>query len=71
MSTKPEPLKKAERCAYTKVCFLAEELKCFGYKTDCALYRKSNGEQLDEDCFNEAMNKLIDKTIAKYHDIAK
>ncbi len=71
MNNKPDLIKKAERCAYLKVCFLAEELKCFGYKTDCALYRKSNGEQLDEDSFNVSMNRLINKTIAKYQDLAK
>ena len=71
MNTKAEPLKKAERCAYIKVCYLAEELKCFGYKTDCALYRKSNGEELSEDRFNEAMDRLINKTIAKYNNLPK
>ena len=58
--------RKIERCAYTKACYLAEELKCFGYKTDCPLYQKSNGEFCNEDRFNDAMDKLINKTIAKY-----
>ncbi len=59
-------LKKAERCAYIKACYLAEELKCFGYKTDCPLYRKSNGEYCNEEHFNAAVDKLIDRTRAKY-----
>ncbi|MCK4605877.1 MAG: hypothetical protein KAU35_01140 [candidate division Zixibacteria bacterium] len=58
--------RKIERCAYTKACYLAEELKCFGYKTDCPLYQKSNGEFFNEDRFNEAMDKLINKTLMKY-----
>ncbi len=58
--------RKIERCAYIKACYLAEELKCFGYKTDCPLYQKSNGEYYSEPRFNEAMDKLINKTIAKY-----
>jgi len=59
--------RKLDRCAYLKACYLAEELKCFGYKTDCPLYQKSTGEYFDEYRFNEAMDKLIDKTIAKYN----
>lgn len=64
-------MKKAERCVYLKVCYLAEELKCFGYKTDCPLYQQSNGEDYNEDRFNKAMDKLINKTMAKYHNIPK
>lgn len=61
--------KLAERCVYLKVCYLAEELKCFGYKNDCPLYQKSNGESFSESRFNEAMDKLINKTMMKYHKI--
>jgi len=57
---------KVERCAYIRACYLAEELRCFGYKTDCPLYQKSNGEYYSHERFNEAMDKLINKTIAKY-----
>ncbi len=57
---------KVERCAYIRACYLAEELRCFGYKTDCPLYLKSNGEYYSHERFNEAMDKLINKTIAKY-----
>lgn len=58
--------RKLVRCAYLKACYLAEELKCFGYKTDCPLYQKSSGQYFDEDQFNEAMDRLINKTLAKY-----
>lgn len=54
------------RCAYIRACYLAEELKCFGYKTDCPLYRKCNGEYYDEGQFHEAMDRLIDKARAQY-----
>ncbi|MEA3297795.1 MAG: hypothetical protein U9R56_08020 [candidate division Zixibacteria bacterium] len=57
---------KIEKCAFFRACYLADELKCFGYKKDCPLYQKSNGEYYDEVRFNEAMDKLINKTIAKY-----
>lgn len=61
-----KPIKKSERCAYVRACYLAEELRCFGYKTDCVLYQKSNGEFYNETSFHEAMNKLIDKARAKF-----
>lgn len=63
--------KKAERCAYIKACYLAEELKCFGYKADCPLYKKSNGEYLNEERFNAAVDELIDKTKAKHAKISR
>ncbi|MDH4156007.1 MAG: hypothetical protein OEW00_01855 [candidate division Zixibacteria bacterium] len=59
------------RCGYIGVCFLAEELKCFGYKTDCPLYQKSNDEYYSEARFNEAMDRLIDKTHLKHQKTAK
>lgn len=65
MTTK-NPTRQVGRCAYIKACYLAEELKCFGYKTDCPLYQKTNGEYFNEDRFNDAMDRLINKTIAKY-----
>jgi len=61
--------RKIERCAYLKVCYLATELKCFGYKTDCPLYQKSNNENYNEDRFHDAMDRLINKTMAKYHQL--
>jgi len=65
MTTVNKP-RKVERCAYIRACYLAEELRCFGYKTDCPLYQKSNGEYYNLDQFNEAMDQLINKTIVKY-----
>ena len=65
MSNKTPP-KPALRCAYIRACYMAEELKCFGYKTDCPLYQKSNGEFYNESRFHDAMNQLIDQTRAKY-----
>jgi len=62
-------MKKAERCAYLKACYLAEELKCFGYKTDCVLYQESNGEEFDQSRFDQAVDRLINKTMAKYHEL--
>jgi hypothetical protein len=64
--TTTDTKRKMERCAFVKACYLAEDLKCFGYKSDCPLYQKSNGEFLSEERFNEAMDRLINKTIAKY-----
>ncbi|MCB2201362.1 hypothetical protein KQH51_01370 [bacterium] len=60
---------KVSRCAYIRACYLAEELRCFGYRTDCVLYQKSNGEYAGEERFHEAMDKLIDKTKAKYENL--
>lgn len=59
------------RCAYTRVCYIAEELRCFGFRTDCVLYKKSNGEAYSESKFHEAMDTLIDKTRAKYERLPK
>ena len=61
--------KKNERCAYQKCCYLADALRCFGYKTDCVLYLKSNGESYNETRFHDAMNSLINKTKAKYEKL--
>ena len=66
MGTKKPLLKKSERCLYLKVCYLADELRCFGYKSDCPLYMKSNNNECSEESFNEAMDKLIDKTLQKH-----
>ena len=58
--------KKPECCAYRDSCYIASELNCFGYKTDCILYRQSNGEQMAGILFDKAMDELIDKTRHKY-----
>jgi len=54
-------------CAYLKECYLAEELKCYGYKTDCALYLKSNNEPTSEFRFHQAMDRLI-RSARKRHE---
>ena len=54
MSEHPKT-KRACRCTYIRACYLAEELKCFGFKADCPLYRKSNGQFCSEARFHEAM----------------
>ena len=71
MIDRNKKFKLAERCSYLKVCYLAEDLKCFGYKTDCALYKKSNDEYCSESQFNDAMDKLINKTMLKYQNLPK
>jgi hypothetical protein len=55
-----------ERCAYISACYLAESLRCFGYKKDCPLYQQSSGLYLHEEEFNTAMDKLIDQTRTKH-----
>jgi hypothetical protein len=59
-------LKQNARCAYLKACYIAEDLKCYGYKTDCPLFMKSNGESCSELRFHDAMDRLIDGTRAKH-----
>lgn len=68
---KRKPIKKTSRCAYLGACYLAEELKCFGFKTDCVLYQASNGEKFSEYRFDKAMDELIDKTRAKHQILHK
>jgi len=58
--------KIGERCSYIRSCYLAEELKCFGYRNDCPLYLQSNGQYCDEKLFNEAVDKLIIKARIKH-----
>ncbi len=69
MIDRNKKFKVAERCFYLKACYLAEDLKCFGYKTDCVLYQKSNGTFCSARNFDDAMNKIINKTMLKYQDI--
>ena len=57
---------RASRCVYQRVCYLAEDLKCFGFKADCVLYMKSNGQEFDQRQFDEAMDELINTTRAKF-----
>lgn len=60
---------KSERCVYLRCCYLAESLKCFGFKTDCVLYQKSNGDQYCEERFHDAMDHLINKAKAKFEKL--
>ena len=60
---------KNNRCGYVFSCYLAEDLKCFGYKSDCVLYRQSNGQYFSEKDFNETMDKLINKTRLKHNKV--
>lgn len=54
------------RCLYLNCCYLAEALECYGFKTDCVLYQRSNGEDCSEGAFHRAMDSLIDRTRAKH-----
>jgi hypothetical protein len=62
--------KKTVRCTYVDECYLAEELKCYGYMTDCPLYMHCNDEPCSEVRFDAAMDRLIARTKAK-HDRMK
>jgi len=64
-------MKRTIRCTYLKDCYLAEALECFGFKTDCPLYMKSNDEPCNEGRFHAAMDRLIRKTKAKHDRLAK
>jgi hypothetical protein len=57
---------KTEQCAYLKCCYLADSLDCYGYKSDCVLYKKSNNLFFARKSFDDAVDRLIDKTKAKY-----
>ncbi|MBD3257297.1 hypothetical protein GF377_02600 [candidate division GN15 bacterium] len=69
--TKDPCLKATVRCAYLSACYLADELRCFGYMTDCPLYLKSNGEPCSESRFHAAMDRLIDRTRAKHERLQR
>jgi hypothetical protein len=66
---KKTPTQTAYRCAYIRVCYVADALTCFGYRTDCPLYLKTNGAPHDLDRFHRAMDELIDKARAKSLDL--
>jgi len=61
-------MKNNVRCAYLKACYLGEAQECFGFKIDCPLYMKSNGEQCNEARFHAAMDRLIVRTKTR-HDM--
>ena len=62
--------KTAVRCHYIENCYLAEALECYGYKLDCPLYMRSNGEPCNDARFHAAMDRLIFSTKEK-HDRLK
>ncbi|MFQ5607997.1 MAG: hypothetical protein ACE5GA_08625 [Candidatus Zixiibacteriota bacterium] len=57
--------RRHERCAFIRCCYLADELNCYGFMADCALYQRSNGALLSEEQFDRAVNDLIDTVRAK------
>jgi hypothetical protein len=59
-------MKKSVRCAYLKSCYIAEELECYGFKTNCPLYMRSNDEPCNDSSFNAAMDDLILRTKRKH-----
>ncbi len=61
-------MKNNVRCAYLKACYLGEAQECFGFKVDCPLYMKSNGEPCNEARFHAAMDRLIVRTKTR-HDM--
>lgn len=63
-------MKKSVRCTYLKSCYLAEALECYGFKTDCPLYLRANGDQCNDFRFDSAMDELILRTKRK-HDLKK
>ena len=56
------------RCAYVRDCYLGEAQECHGFKSDCPLYMKTNGETCNEADFHAAVDKLIVRTKTK-HDL--
>ncbi len=50
------------KCFYTDVCYLAEALKCYGYKTDCVLYTPMTDHSATIEEFHRAINELISRT---------
>ena len=64
-------MKQPIRCTYLKSCYLAEELKCYGFMTDCPLYMRSNGEECNEARFHAAMDRLIHRTWQKHERLKR
>ena len=63
-------MKKSVRCTYLKACYLAEALECYGFKIDCPLFMRANGEVCNDARFHAAMDDLIRRTKRK-HDVQK
>jgi hypothetical protein len=64
-------MKPTVRCHYVDNCYLAEALECYGYKTDCPLYMRSNGESCNDARFHAAMDRLILCTKKKHERLNK
>ena len=64
-------MKKPVRCIYLKDCYLASALECFGFKTDCPLYMRTNDEPCNEERFDAAMDKLILRTRQKHERLKR
>ncbi len=65
---KIEKARISKICAFLEVCYLAEDLKCPGFKPDCPLFTNSDGKDRSKAQFNQAMDQLIYKAITKYTD---
>jgi hypothetical protein len=63
-----DDLREKIRCKYIDVCYMADGLQCYGYKSDCVLYRKSNNETVTTADFHRAFDELIRRTKAKHGD---
>ena len=59
-------MKQPVCCRYVGECYLAEELRCYGYMTDCPLYMRTNDEPCNDLRFHAAMDRLIARTKAKH-----
>lgn len=63
-------MKHNVRCTYLHECYLAEELACYGFRTDCPLYMRCNDEPCNDARFHAAMDRLIMSTKAKHERLA-
>jgi hypothetical protein len=59
-----------KRCGFAEVCYLADCLNCFGYKSDCPLYISGKSRPSSLADFHAAIDKLIQNTKVSYleHD---
>jgi len=66
-----EKIKPKNKCSYYEFCYLAEAADCFGYKSDCPLYKVSNQTNVSENDFHKAMDTIINTTKMKYYKSQK